>query len=140
MVDSTGTLFARSHQGFRASACRRVACSVAIAIGIGLSIAAEPIDEPSIKPINPKAYIRSLLPSAEALCLIQLYGKESAFNVTAIGNIHGSKQTFGIPQLKNPIIKDLPAYKQIDYGIKYVMHRYGSACKAWTHWKIKGWH
>ena len=140
MVDSTGTLFARSHQGFRASACRRVACSVALAIGIGLSIAAEPIDEPSIKPINPKAYIRSLLPSAEALCLIQLYGKESAFDAKAVGNLHGRKQTYGIPQLKNPIIKDLSPYKQIDFGIKYVYHRYSNACDAWTHWKKKGWH
>jgi len=142
MVDSTGTLLARSHQGFRASGLSRIACSVAIAIGISLSIGAEPLDEPSIDPITPKEYIRLLLPSKEALCLIKLYGKESAFDTKAIGNLNGRIKTYGIPQLKNPIIKDLSAHKQIDYGIKYVKHRYGThgACKAWTHWKVKGWH
>jgi hypothetical protein len=31
-------------------------------------------------------------------------------------------------------------YKQIDWGIKYNLHRYGSMCKALNHFKIKGWH
>ena len=87
-----------------------------------------------------KDYIKSLLSKDEALCLIKLYGKESAFNSKAIGNINGSQQTYGIPQLKNPIIKDMSAYNQIDYGIKYIEHRYGSACLAYEHWVKKGWH
>jgi hypothetical protein len=140
MQTSSGTLSARSHQGFRASGLSRVACSVAAAIGLSLSIGATPIDEPSKVAIDPKAYIRSLLPLNEALCLIKLYGKESAFDTKAVGNLQGRIQTYGIPQLKNPIIKDLSAYKQIDFGIKYVYHRYSDACEAWTHWKVKGWH
>ena len=139
VLDGSGTLSARSHQGFRASRLR-LACSVAAAIGLSLSIGAAPIDEPSRDAIDPKTYIRLLLPSKEALCLIKLYGKESAFNTKAIGNLQGRIQTYGIPQLKNPIIKDLSAYKQIDFGIKYVYHRYSDACEAWTHWKVKGWH
>jgi len=135
-----GTLSARSLTGFRASGLSRVACSVAIAIGIGLSIGASPVGEASIGAITPKEYIRSLLPKNEALCLIKLYGKESAFNSKAVGNVNGKIQTFGIPQLKNPIIANMPALMQIDYGIKYVYHRYSTACEAWTHWKVKGWH
>jgi hypothetical protein len=87
-----------------------------------------------------KDYIRSLLSKDEALCLIKLYGKESAFKTDAIGNLNGSKQTYGIPQLKNPMIKDMSAYNQIDYGIKYIEHRYTTACRAYAHWVKKGWH
>ena len=88
-----------------------------------------------------KDYIKSRLSNDEALCLIKLYGKESAFNSKAIGNLNGSQQTYGIPQLKNPIIKDMSAYNQIDYGIKYIEHRYhGDTCAAYEHWVKKGWH
>lgn len=140
VLGSYGTLSARSHKGFRASGLSRIACSVAAAIGLSLSIGAAPLDEPSIDAIHPKDYIRLLLPSKEALCLIKLYGKESAFNMYAIGNTKGKVQTYGIPQLKNPMIASMSATRQIDYGIKYVYHRYSSACDAWTHWKVKGWH
>ena len=87
-----------------------------------------------------KDYIRSLLNNEQALCLIKLYGKESAFKTDAIGNLNGAKQTYGIPQLKNPIIKDMNAYNQIDYGMKYIEHRYGTPCRAYDHWVRKGWH
>jgi hypothetical protein len=87
-----------------------------------------------------KDYIRSLLPKEQALCLIKLYGKESAFRVDAIGNLNGSKQTYGIPQLKNSLIKDMNAYNQIDYGMKYIEHRYDTPCRAYAHWVKKGWH
>lgn len=139
VLGRSGTLSARSPQGFRAS-LKGVACSVAAAIGLSLSIGIQPIEDASIDAIDPKVYIRSLLPSKEALCLIRLYGKESAFNANAVGNLKGAKQTYGIPQLKNSLIKDLSPLKQIDYGLKYVKHRYQSACNAWTHWKKKGWH
>jgi hypothetical protein len=94
---------------------------------------------------TPKDYIRSLLPPKEALCLIKLYGKESAFKTDAIGNLSSPTKSYvyGIPQLKNPLIKDMSAFNQIDYGIKYVHHRYGTdggGCKAYAHWLKKGWH
>lgn len=77
----------------------------------------------------------------EAVCLIKLYGKESAFNHLAIGNLKGTYHTYGIPQLKNPIIYDKSPIEQIQYGIKYIDHRYdGNACNAWRHWLRKGWH
>jgi len=87
-----------------------------------------------------KDYIRSLLSKDESRCLIKLYGKESAFKTDAIGNLNGSKQTYGIPQLKNPLIANMSNYNQIDYGLKYVRHRYGSPCVAYAHWVKKGWH
>ena len=140
MLDTHGTLTARAHQGLRAS-LKGVACLVAIAIGIALSIGASPADSAPIKTIDPKTYIRFNYEDKQALCLIKLYGKESAFNRKAIGNLDGAKQVYGIPQLKNPIIQHLSAIEQIDYGMKYIAHRYdGLPCKAWKHWIDKGWH
>ena len=83
--------------------------------------------------------------SDESLCLIKLYGKESAFRVDAIGNLDSPTKSYvyGIPQLKNAIIKDMDAISQLNYGFKYIAHRYGDvggACKAWKHWLKKGWH
>ena len=140
MLDTSGTLSARAHQGLRASRLRGVARSVAFVIGIALSIPMQAVDAGHNHAFSSKDYIRSLLSKEEALCLIKLYGKESAFNKDAIGNLKGAIQTYGIPQLKNPIIKDMSIYNQIDYGIKYIDHRYGSTCVAYAHWVKKGWH
>lgn len=140
MLDMAGTLTARAPQGLRAS-LKGVACSVAIVIGISLSIGASPADSAPIKTIDPKTYIRFNYEDKQALCLIRLYGKESAFKRDAIGNLSGAKQVYGIPQLKNPIIQHLSAIEQINYGMKYISHRYsGLPCKAWKHWIDKGWH
>ena len=140
MLDSSGTLTARAFKGSERAATR-IARSVAIVIGISLSMPMQSVDAGSIDAIQPKDYIRLHYSDKQALCLIKLYGKESAFNPLAIGNLDGTKQVYGIPQLKNPIIKDLSANSQIDYGIKYIDHRYdGLPCRAWAHWLKRGWH
>jgi hypothetical protein len=140
MLDKAGTLTARALQGLRAS-LKGVACLIAFVIGISLSIPMQSLEAGSIDAIDPKTYIRLHYSSKEALCLIKLYGKESAFNRAAIGNLTGTHKVYGIPQLKNPIIKDLSANNQIDYGMKYIDHRYdGMPCKAYAHWLQKGWH
>jgi hypothetical protein len=139
MLDMAGTLTARALKGLTAS-LKGVARWVAIVIGISLSIPMTVVDAGHNHAFSSKDYIRSLLSKDEALCLIKLYGKESAFNKDAIGNLNGAIQTYGIPQLKNPLIKDMSAYNQIDYGIKYIDHRYADACDAYAHWVKKGWH
>jgi hypothetical protein len=141
-LDTHGTLRARAHQGLRAS-LKGVACLVAIAIGISLSIGATPADSAPIKTIDPKTYIRFTYNDKQAICLIKLYGKESAFNSKAIGNLDSPSKSYvyGIPQLKNPIIKDMDPLEQLNYGFKYIAHRYdGLPCKAWEHWQKRGWH
>jgi hypothetical protein len=140
MLDMAGTLTARALKGLRASRLR-VARSVATVIGISLSIPMSVADNGSIDAIQPKSYIKLNYELPQAICLIKLYGKESAFNPRAIGNLDGKKQVYGIPQLKNPIIKDMDAIEQLNYGFKYIDHRYdGLPCKAWEHWLEKGWH
>jgi hypothetical protein len=98
-------------------------------------------DDGSIDAIDAKTYIRLTMSKQEARCLISLYGKESAFNQYAIGNLNGKQHTYGIPQLKNALIADKSAIEQIHYGLKYINHRYqGDTCKAWKHWVRLGWH
>jgi hypothetical protein len=140
MLDQGGTLTARAPQRAHCEPLKRRARGVAFVIGISLSIPMQVADGGSIDAIQPKDYIRVHYSSKEALCLIKLYGKESAFNPKAIGNEDGIKKAYGIPQLKNEIIKDLSANKQIDYGMKYIAHRYGTPCNAWAHSKRKGWY
>jgi len=139
-IDTSGTLQARAHQGLTPSRLR-VARGVAAVIGIALCLPMSHASSGSIDAIEPKQYIRIALPKKEALCLIKLYGKESAFNPYAIGNLSGKYHTYGIPQIKNAIIYDKTPIQQIQYGLKYIDHRYdGNACNAWSHWLRKGWH
>ena len=140
--DRYGTLQARAHEGLTPSRLR-VARGVAAVIGISLSIPMQVADGGSIDAIQPKDYVRLVLPKHEAICLSRLIGKESAWNPKAIGNLASPTKSYvyGLLQIKNPMAKDLTAIEQIDLGLRYIDHRYdGDTCKAWTHWTKKGWH
>ena len=141
MLDRGGTL--SSLEPFRGSerALKRIARSVALVIGISLSIPMASADSGSIEAINPKRYVQLALPKKEAKCLSRLIGKESAWNHKAVGNLSSPNKVYGLLQLKNPIVKDKSPIEQIHFGLKYIDHRYsGDTCKAWQHWKDKGWH
>jgi hypothetical protein len=142
MLDRVGTLLARALRGSE-RALKRIARSVAIVIGISLCVPMSHATSGSIEAIEPKRYIKLALPKKEAVCLSKLIGKESAWNSKAIGNLNSpTKQyVYGLLQLKNPIVKDKSPIEQIHFGLKYIDHRYqGDTCKAWKHWKDKGWH
>jgi hypothetical protein len=126
----------KADRASRLRIARSVAVLVSLFMGMGLSNA----DSTSIDAIQPKPYIRSILSHEQALCLIKLYGKESAFNRLAIGNKYGAIQAYGIPQLKNPSIAYLSAVEQVDAGIDYIEHRYGTPCVAYAHYIDRGWH
>jgi hypothetical protein len=71
-------------------------------------------------------------------CLSKLYGKESAWNPLARNGSH-----HGIPQGRSQYLAKVNGYKQVEWGISYIhYHRIyqGDTCKAWDHWKAKGWH
>jgi hypothetical protein len=140
VLPAFGTLTARAFKGSERAASR-IARSVAFVIGITLFVPMSNASSGSIDAIEPKKYIRLTLNKTEAKCLIKLYGKESAFNHLAIGNLQGKEHVYGIPQLKNPIIYDKSPIEQIQYGLKYINHRYsGDSCLAWKHWLREGWH
>lgn len=142
MLDWLGTLLARALRGSE-RALKRIARSVAIVIGISLCVPMSHATSGSIDAIHPKDYVRLALPKKEAICLSKLIGKESAWNHKAIGNLSSPTKSYvyGLLQLKNPIVKDKSPIEQIHFGLKYIDHRYqGDTCKAWKHWKDKGWH
>jgi hypothetical protein len=88
------------------------------------------------KPTHYKQYILiELQDFTEAYCLIDLYTAESRLNPKARNGSH-----YGIPQGRSKYLATVDGTKQIDWGIKYNLHRYGSMCKALEHYKIKGWH
>ena len=142
IFDRAGTLTARAFKG-SGRAAKRIARTVAFVIGISLSIPMASADSGSIDAIEPKRYVRLALDKREAKCLSRLIGKESAWNHKAVGNLDSPSKSYvyGLLQLKNPIVKDKSPIEQIHYGLKYIDHRYqGDTCKAWKHWKDKGWH
>jgi hypothetical protein len=140
-LDWHDILQARALKGAHTAPLKRVAQWVALGFVGALCLPMGHADGGSIDAIKPKDYIRMTLDKREAVCLIRLYGKESAFNPYAIGNLSGKYHTYGIPQLKNALIADKTAIEQIHYGLKYIDHRYdGDTCKAWSHWLRKGWH
>ena len=83
---------------------------------------------------NYKLYAHIKLHNAnEYRCLELLWHKESRWNPRA----DNPKSTaYGIPQLLKLKAKD--PYTQIDLGLKYIDHRYGSVCKAWSYHKQTG--
>ena len=142
MLDTLGTLRARAHQGL--SAIRlRIDRVVALAIVIALFAPMTHANTGSIEAFkyNPRAYINATMPKHEAKCIKLLISKESAWNHKAVGNLTGTHKVYGLLQIKNPIAKDMNPMQQIQLHMRYLDHRYsGSACKAWQHFKDRGWH
>ena len=83
----------------------------------------------------PKKYAHEQLksfgfPKQEFVCLAQLWGKESKWNYKA----DNPKSTaFGIAQILGETSKE--PHKQINKGIRYIIHRYDTPCNAWKFWK-----
>jgi len=137
-----GTLRASAHKGHRASRLR-IARTVAIAIGITLLSPMTAANTGQIEAFkyDPRKYINATMPKHEAKCIKLLISKESAWNHKAVGNLTGTHKVYGLLQIKNPIAKDMNPMQQIQLHMRYLDHRYsGSACKAWQHFKDRGWH
>lgn len=72
----------------------------------------------------------------ERQCVYKLFTKESRFDHLA-KNQQGSS-AFGIAQVLKETSKD-PAI-QILNAYKYISHRYGTPCKAWSHHQRRNWY
>ena len=146
MLDTSGTLSARAHQGLNASPIG-LARVVALAIGISLSIAM-PLDaQASNKQIQwAKQLAKEQLTDKQELCHHEIVFRESTWNYKAIGNIGGTKQTYGLYQMKVESLKHANSIKQFWMYYHYVGYRYGwteydepNYCKALDHLINKGW-
>jgi hypothetical protein len=147
-LDSTGTL---RREPFRGSARARKgrARVVAIVIGTALSIV-RPIESQAndlvIKEI--KAIAKTTLTHKQYLCHNEIIYRESRWNHRAVGNIGGTKQAYGLYQMKLKSLHTSTHIRQYWKYWYYVVHRYGvvdtktydaNYCKALHHLKTKGW-
>ncbi len=145
VLGAFGTLSARSHQGFN-SRLKGVARVLAVVIGLSLSIASIDRLEASLVP-NKK--LRELanyqLTDKQYQCHNQIVHRESSWNINAIGNKSGTKQTHGYYQIKSEHVKGKPYDYQFYMYWYYVSSRYGldyeipDYCKALHHLRTKGW-
>ncbi len=138
-----GTLSARSHQGFN-SRLKGVARGLAVVIGISLSMAFIPRLEASIVPI--KELANNQLTDKQYQCHNEIIHRESRWDINAVGNKSGNKQTHGYYQIKSESIKGKPYDYQFWIFWYYIAKRYGvtqydepNYCNALHHLKTKGW-
>lgn len=148
VLDTSGTLRARAHKGLTPSR-HCVARGVALAIGITLSIVS-PIEVQAndlvIKEI--KHLAKTTLTHKQYLCHNEIIYRESRWNHRAVGNIGGTKQAYGLYQMKLKSLHTSTHIRQYWKYWYYVVHRYGvvdskthdaNYCKALHHLKTKGW-
>jgi hypothetical protein len=123
----------REPQRGRLARCVVVATAVFVAQILSLDKANS---DTNYKPMHYRQYILiELNDFTEAYCLIELYTAESRLNPNARNGSH-----YGIPQGRSKYLATVGGTKQIDWGIRYNLHRYGSMCNALDHYKRKGWH
>lgn len=123
----------REPQGGVLARCVLVATAVFVAQILCLDKANS---DTNYKPMHYRQYILIELNNfEEAYCLIDLYTAESRLNPNARNGSH-----YGIPQGRSKYLATVGGTKQIDWGIRYNLHRYGSMCNALDHYKRKGWH
>ena len=133
---------ARAPQGLRAS-LKGLACSVAVVSGITMSIAGATRLEAQNLPI--KILANYQLTDKQYKCHNEIVYRESRWNIEAIGNKSGKKQTHGYYQMKTEAIKGKPYDYQFYMYWYYVSHRYGldheipDYCSALKHLKTRGW-
>ena len=110
----------------------------------GLAIALLPLqtiqtnaaDKRSFHIMNVKLYAYNQMEWKQFECYNWLIHHESRWNYKARNHSH-----WGLAQMRSKWYGTLDPYKQIDVHLKYIKHRYdGCACKAYNHWKDKGWH
>jgi len=146
LLDTSGTLRARAHQGLTPSRSR-IARGVAIVIGISLSIAT-PLDaqanDLAIKQLKELANYQ--LTDKQLACHNEIIYRESRWDYKAVGNLTGTKQVYGLYQMKTESLKKSTPIKQFWMYWHYVAHRYGHTeydepayCNALHHLKTKGW-
>ena len=132
---------ARSPQGFRAS-LKGVACSVAVVIGLSLSIAGASSSEASIDATKSvKTLAAKQLTDQQYHCHNQIVYRESRWKIDAVNGSH-----HGLYQGRSKSLKNSPADYQFWWYWYYVANRYGitqydepNYCAALHHLKTKGW-
>jgi hypothetical protein len=139
--DNSGTLTARALKGSERAASR-IARSVAIVIGIALSIPMQVADGGSINAIQTVHELADIqLTEKQEYCHDRITFLESSNNKLANNGSH-----WGYYQGRSKALKGAPDDYQFYWYWHYVQHRYGvtrydepNYCKALHHLRVKGW-
>ena len=121
-----------------AQAASRIACVLGVTGALLLNTASyanAPVKALVKIQLTPKAYAKANLSLDEYKCINKLYYHESRWNAKAR---NGSM--YGIPQGNSIYLKNASPIAQVKWGIEYIRNRYGSTCKALSHYRIRNWH
>jgi len=103
----------------------------------------KPVSVRDWKVADSKAYAHDVVQAwadNQYLCLEQLWTTESNWRSEAYNKVKVmGKNAGGIPQILG-LDPRTPAPLQIDRGMKYIIHRYGTPCMAWKFHQRKGWY
>ena len=132
-----GTLTGQSLSKAHPEPLRRIARGVLA--GIGIALCFMPVaGSTNLKDISmtPKQYAYYSLNNIQQYkCLAFLYGKESAWNPHARNGSHA-----GIPQGRSKWLITATPIQQVEWGLRYIKHRYSTPCNARDHWLKYKWH
>jgi hypothetical protein len=137
VLDSISTMSRQSPSGAQPAPLKRIARGVLACIGISLCLMPEAGGSKPKQFVTYKEFALHQLGYnyKEFNCLDKLYTKESNWRPEAKNGSH-----HGIPQGRSQYLARVDGYKQVQWGLNYIGHRYGEPCIALQHWKDKGWH
>jgi len=128
-----------STRAAKAGSSRRTTLTAALLLSITLTDVSTANELKDVN--NYKLYAHSrVIDYKQFLCLEKAWTLESNWNPRSVGNRSGKQKAYGIPQIKNNRVRAMDPYTQIDYGIKYIEHRYkGKPCLMLKHLRKHGW-
>jgi len=135
--DTRGNLSSQNASSVQLAPPKRIARGVLLGFGLSLCFMANAgsSDITNIK-MTPKQYAYySLNDMKQYKCLAFLYGKESAWNPDARNGSHA-----GIPQGRSKWLLTATPIQQVEWGLRYIKHRYSTPCNAKDHWLKHNWH
>ena len=139
LLDKVVMLIRQSPSGAHTAPLKRIARGVLIALVGSLCLMPE-AGSTNLQDISmtPKQYAYySLGDVKQYKCIATLYGKESAWNYKAYNKSSGAT---GIPQGKSVWLLTATPIQQVEWGLRYIKHRYSTPCRALDHWSKYGWH
>lgn len=142
LLDTIIMLIRQSPSGAHTAPLKRIARGVLIALVGSLCLMPEAGSTNPSQYVDYKTYSLYLLDFnvKEYKCLSYLWGKESAWNPEAIGNINGSHKVYGIPQGKSEWLSTQDGWSQVRWGLDYIGTRYGEPCLAKEHFRRFNWY
>ena len=85
-----------------------------------------------------KRYAKTLVSATQWPCLHELWMRESGWSPTSD---NPTSSAYGIPQILGLEQRTGNDYrKQVQAGLSYISHRYGTPCQAWSFWLSHRWY